>query len=98
MYGEDRAAQKGKKARQKESRRRRKCAPSHFLCKDVRGIDLSSDMSNLKSFILHPFSNGVVTEFDMAGSLRCHVVRPLDARFIVVVKDCWSVGVRDRIT
>ncbi len=99
MHGEDRVAQEGRKARHKRiAETAEVCAIAHFFCKNVRGIDLSSDMFHLESLILHPFSNGVVAEFDMAGSLRCHVVRQFDARLIVVVKDCGSIVVWDGIT
>ena len=42
---------------------------THFLSEDVCRIHFSKNMLNLESLVLHPFTNGVLTKFDVAGSL-----------------------------
>ena len=50
-------------------------------------------MLNLECFILDPFTNIVVAKLNMTGCFRCHVVRPFDTSYIVIVEDGRSVGV-----
>ena len=59
-------------------------AIAHFLSDDVCRIYFARNMLNLESLVLHPFTNGVLTKFDVMGSLQGHVVGLLHTRVIVV--------------
>ena len=66
---------------------------AHFFGEDVGGIDLPSDVLDVERLILHPFANGIVAKLNMTCSLRSHVIRPLDAGLIIIVENCWGIGV-----
>jgi hypothetical protein len=55
-------------------------------------------MLNLESLVLHPFTNGVLTEFYVTSSLRGHVVRPFHTCVIVIAQESWRVDVRNNVT
>ena len=73
-------------------------AIAHFLSEDVGRIDLARNILNLESLVLHPFTNGVLTKFDVTSSLRGHIVRPFHTCVIVIVQESWRVDVRNNIT
>ena len=73
-------------------------AITHFLSEDVCRIDFARNMLNLESLVLHSFTIGVHTKFDVTSSLRGHVVQPLHTRVIVVVQESGRVEVRNNIT
>jgi hypothetical protein len=57
----------------------------HLLSEDVGQICLAGDIDNLQCFVLNPLANGVFTQLDMLGCLRCYIIQPFDAGTIVVV-------------
>jgi hypothetical protein len=60
---------------------------AHFLSEDVGWIDFSRNMLNMESLVLHPFTNGVLTKFNVMGSLWGHVVQPLLTCVIIIIKE-----------
>jgi hypothetical protein len=70
----------------------------HFFSKDVGRVCLASNVLNRNRFVLNPFPDRIFTQINVASRLRSHVVRPLDASFIVVVDKSRVLKVRDRET
>jgi hypothetical protein len=88
MNDENRSAQEiGKTGHEGIPETTKVCAIAHFFLENVGGINFTGNVFDVKSLILHPFVNEVVTKFDMTGSFRSHVVEPLDTRFIVIIKN-----------
>ena len=58
----------------------------HLLREDISGVDLAWNVENLQRGILNLFTNGVLTHLHMTNLLSCHVVRPSNTRFVVVVE------------
>ncbi len=50
------------------------------------------------SHVLNPFTNRVVTEFDVTCCFGSHVVGPLNARVIVIIEKDQFIQIRDRKT
>ncbi len=73
------------------------CAIALFSGEDVSRIDLPGNVLNLKSVVL-PLTNQVFAKLDVSRCLQGNVVRPLDAHFIVVVKDCRGIDVGNNVT
>ncbi len=66
---------------------------AHFLGEYVSRIDLPGNMLNVKSVVLDPLPNQFFAKLDVPRSLRGHVVGPLDACIIVVVKDSRGINI-----
>jgi hypothetical protein len=67
----------------------------HLLRADISGVDPTGDVENLQRGILNPFTDGILSHLRVANLLSCHVVRPLNTRFVVVVEGRVDHGVRD---
>jgi hypothetical protein len=94
MNGKNRVAEEGREmGHERVSKPTKMRAIAHFFGEDVCGIDLPSDVLDVERLILHPFANGIVAKLDMTCSFRSHVIRLLHAGLIIIVEDCWSVGV-----
>jgi hypothetical protein len=39
----------------------------HLLSEDIGGVDFPSNMDNIQSHVLHPFSNGIFTELNVTS-------------------------------
>ncbi len=70
----------------------------HFFSKDVGRVCLASNVLNRNCFVLNPFPNRIFMQLNVASRLRSHVVRPLDASFIVIVDKSRVLKIRDRKT
>jgi hypothetical protein len=70
----------------------------HFFSKDVGKVCLAGNVLNRNCCVLNPFPNQIFTQLNVASRLRSHVVRPLDASFIVVVDKSRVLEIRDRET
>jgi hypothetical protein len=71
---------------------------AHLLCEDISRVDPTWDVENLQRGILNPFTDGVLSHLHVTNLLSCHVVRPLNTRFVVVVERGGHRGVRDVVT
>ena len=61
------------------------CTITHFFGEDVGRINFARDMFDGERLIVDPFSHRIFTKLNVAGGLRCHIMRPFDASFIIVV-------------
>jgi hypothetical protein len=65
------------------------CVVPHFFSKYVARIDLTRDVFNIDSFILHPFPNQIFSKLNVACSLSSHIVQSFDAGIVVIVEKSW---------
>jgi hypothetical protein len=70
----------------------------HLLCKDVSRIKLARDVNSSEQSVMNPFTDRVLTHFDVADLLSCHVMQPFDARFVVVVSRISGLSISDVMT
>ncbi len=70
------------------------CSIAHFFGKYIRRVDFARDMLDGERFVLNPFTNRILTKFDVTGSFGGHIMRPLDASIIVVVEKSRLGSVR----
>jgi hypothetical protein len=59
---------------------------AHLLCEDISRVASTRDVEDLQRGILNPFTDGILPHLHVSNLLSCHVVRPLNARFVVVVE------------
>ena len=71
------------------------CSIPHFFGEDISRINTSTDMEDIQSLILYPFTNRVYAELHVSDLFRIHVMRPLDASCIIVVEGRRVQGIRD---
>ncbi len=71
---------------------------THLLRDDISGVDPTGDVENLQRGILNPFTDSILTHLHVTNLLSCHVVRPLNTRFLVVVEGRGDRGVRNVVT
>jgi hypothetical protein len=71
------------------------CSIPHFFGEDVSGINTSTDMEDIQSFILYPFINRVFAELHVSDLFRSHDMRPLDASCVIVVEGRRVQVIRD---
>ncbi len=68
-------------------------AIAHFLSEDGCRIDFPGHMLDLKSFVLDPLTDRVLTEFNVSHRFGGHGIGPPDACIIAIVEDCGSIEI-----
>jgi hypothetical protein len=60
------------------------CPVPHLFGENVSRIDASTDVEDIQSFILDPFTDRVLVQFHVSDLFRSHGMRPLDASCIII--------------
>jgi len=71
---------------------------AHLLREDISGVDPPGDVENFQRGILNPFTDSIFSHFHVANLHSCHVMRPLNTCFIVVVEGRGNHRVSDVVT
>jgi len=71
---------------------------THLLREDISRVDPPGDVENLQRGILNPFTDSIFSHLHVANLLSCHVMRPPNTCFIVVVEGRGDHRVRDVVT
>ena len=70
-------------------------AIAHFLGEDIGRITFAADMFDGDGSVCHPLTGGVFSVLDVSITFDCQIGAPFHTCFVVVVKWCWLLSIRD---